>query len=102
METKRIGKSKLTEEVLEYAKASESLANLNRKAASDAITAVFESLSKILKEEGKVNVPGFGTFVVVTSAPRKARNPKTGEVIQVESRQRPKFRPSLRLRKILN
>jgi DNA-binding protein HU-beta len=41
-----------------------------------------------------VTLVGFGTFKVVHRAARKARNPQTGEAIDVPAKTVPKFKPS--------
>lgn len=44
----------------------------------------------------------FGTFTVRDKAPRKGRNPRTGETITIKKRQTVSFRPSKKLRELVN
>jgi integration host factor subunit alpha len=44
----------------------------------------------------------FGTFIVRDKAPRRGRNPRTGETITIKKRQAVSFRPSKRLREQVN
>lgn len=55
---------------------------------------LFDIMGKSLANGDDVMVPNFGKFTVTTSAPRMARNPRTGEKVQVPERKRPKFRAS--------
>ncbi|ETA73135.1 HU family DNA-binding protein [Nitratidesulfovibrio termitidis] len=43
---------------------------------------------------GEVSVPGVGKLVAEERAPRKGRNPRTGEPVQIPARKVVKFRPS--------
>lgn len=63
-----------------------------KKAADDAVDTVFDTITKELSGGGEVSVSGFGTFLVKKRAARTARNPRTGEQVQVPATQVPKFR----------
>jgi DNA-binding protein HU-beta len=63
---------------------------------------LFEIMGKSLKDGEDVMVPNFGKFTVTTSAPRTARNPRTGEQVQVPERKRPKFRASRALNELVD
>lgn len=67
---------------------------ITKKEAKLAIDAVTENLKEGLAEDGKVTLVGFGTFTVRKQAARKARNPRTGEEIDVPEKSVPKFKPS--------
>jgi DNA-binding protein HU-beta len=41
-----------------------------------------------------VKLAGFGTFELTRVAARRGWNPKTGELVQIESKGRPRFNPS--------
>lgn len=60
--------------------------------AQRAVDAVIDTIKEELKKGGEVAIGGFGTFLVRQRAARKARNPKTGETIQVPAKKVPKFR----------
>lgn len=66
-------------------------ANLTRKAAKDAVDAVFKGLTETLKKGEKAVITGFGTFSVRKRAPRPGRNPHTGAQIQITARKTPGF-----------
>ena len=62
-------------------------ADLSKKDAEAAITAMVDAITEALAQEEKVQLVGFGSFEVKTRAARVGRNPKTGEEI-------PSLRPS--------
>ena len=66
-----------------------------------AIMEVFKSMTAVLAEGKEVYIEGFGRFVPYQAAARKARNPKTGEVIMVPAKVVPKFRPAKGLKEAL-
>ncbi len=61
------------------------------------ISVVIDSLSK----DESVEIRGFGTFKNVVREPMKARNPKTGESIQLGKRFIPKFKVSKEFKTIV-
>jgi len=65
-----------------------------KKVSREIVNAVVAGLTEGLLTEGKVSLIGFGTFQLVKKAARTARNPKTGEEIQVPEKMVPKFRAS--------
>jgi DNA-binding protein HU-beta len=60
--------------------------------AEQAVETMFDSIVKSLKKGDEVSVAGFGTFVVKKRAARTARNPRTGEPVNVPAMNVPKFR----------
>ena len=46
-----------------------------------------------LAKEGKVVVPGFGSFEVRNKTAREGRNPRTGEKVKIAAKRAPAFRP---------
>ncbi|MFW6002320.1 MAG: HU family DNA-binding protein [archaeon] len=55
---------------------------------------MFNSISGMLQEGKTLSIPRFGKFIVYQSEPRKARNPRTGETVDVPEKQKVKFKPS--------
>lgn len=66
------------------------------------ISAFIETVSETLEEGDKVQLIGFGTFEVREREARNARNPKTGEIIKLESRKVPAFKPGRGFRDAVN
>lgn len=63
----------------------------------DAFELIFENL--LLGKE--VSIHGFGVFKTEERAPRKGRNPRTGEVIEIPARRVVKFVPGKALRELV-
>jgi len=67
-------------------------ANLSKADAAAAVEAVLDGVMSALKNDDAVSLVGFGTFSVVERAARTARNPRTGEPIEVAASKAPKFK----------
>lgn len=74
----------------------------SKKDVDAVITAAFNSITSALKEGDKVQLIGFGTFEVKTSAEREGRNPKTGETITIAAAKKPVFSASKALKDEVN
>ena len=59
---------------------------LTKKLAGEICDAVIGGIIKEVKESEKVRISGFGTFALKEKAARKARNPKTGEEIDLPAK----------------
>lgn len=66
--------------------------------AEKAVDTVFDNITNKLKSGGEVSVAGFGIFVAKQRAARTARNPRTGESLQVPAMRVPKFKPAKALK----
>lgn len=58
----------------------------SRTAAERAVDTVFDGVEKLLRGGESVSIKGFGTFKVKDRAARTARNPRTGESIDVAAK----------------
>ncbi|MCL4821708.1 MAG: integration host factor subunit alpha [Vicinamibacteria bacterium] len=65
----------------------------NREAAR-LVEQIFETLKSRLSDGEKVQITGFGTFLVRQKRERRGRNPQTGEEMVIKSRRSVVFRPS--------
>ena len=66
--------------------------------AEEVVDIVIDSIVSTLKKGGEVSIAGLGIFSTKTRAARQARNPRTGQTIQVPSMRVPKFRPAKALK----
>ncbi len=66
--------------------------------AEQTLDAILEGVVKTLKGGGEVSIAGLGIFSTKARAARTARNPKTGEAIQVPATTVPKFRAAKALK----
>ncbi len=77
-------------------------AKLTKADAERALSTVLETISEGLKQEEKLTLVGFGSFVVESRKERQGRNPRTGESITIPASKAVKFRPSKQLKDSLN
>ena len=77
-------------------------AEMNKKDAEKALTAFTEVVAKELKNGGKVQLVGFGTFEVSERAAREGRNPQTGETMKIDASKAPKFKAGKALKDEVN
>ena len=60
-----------------------------------------QKYKKALKNKKKIELRGFGTFFIKKIKEKySARNPKTGELIYVPEKNKVRFKPSKKLKKI--
>jgi len=77
-------------------------ADLTLAVAGDAVNAAVDAIVNALAEGEEVAVPGFGTFKVAERAARTARNPQTGETVEVAASKAVTFKVSKALKDKLN
>lgn len=70
---------------------------LARSVAYEAVENVFDILAATVAQGGSVSITNFGGFALKEKQARLARNPQTGDTIQVPSRKGIKFAASPRL-----
>ncbi|AWY21249.1 HU family DNA-binding protein [Moraxella bovis] len=70
--------------------------------AKNVIDATLAVISDTLTKGDEVMLVGFGTFSVRTQKARTARNPKTGEKIQVPAKKVPSFKAGKGLKEAVN
>lgn len=69
--------------------------DLTIPAATRAIDIVLEAITTLTNQkDSTLALRGFGSFSRVITAPRKGRNPQTGETIDIPSRSVLKYKPS--------
>jgi DNA-binding protein HU-beta len=66
--------------------------------AERVVDLVMDTIVNTLKKGDEVSIAGLGIFSVKMRASRTARNPKTGEPIQVPAMKVPKFRAAKALK----
>ena len=62
----------------------------------------FDEISQRLADGGRVELRGFGAFSTRERDPRKGRNPRTGEAVDVPGKKVPFFKPGKEMRDRLN
>jgi integration host factor subunit beta len=66
--------------------------NLTEKKAIDVVNLVFKGFTDELKKSGRIEIRGFGSFVVKDYEAYTGRNPKTGTKIKVDPKKLPFFK----------
>lgn len=77
-------------------------ADISKAAATRAVTAVQDEITRTLKKGGTVTMNGFGKFSVSKRAARTGRNPRTGQAIKIKAARVPKFTAYAYLKDSLN
>lgn len=76
--------------------------NLTYKRSEEIVNIIFDSMAAELSESGRIEIRGFGSFVVKDYKAYMGRNPKTGEVIKVRPKKLPFFKVGKELRERVN
>lgn len=74
----------------------------SKKESAELVDQILDTIKQRLAAGEKVKIASFGNFVVREKAPRKGRNPQTGESIVLGARRVLTFKPSNVLKAILN
>lgn len=83
-------------------KVAEKVEGLTVSQTEIVVDTVFDSIKKALISGDKIEVRGFGNFRLKTRKPRKARNPKTGESVDVPGKKVLYFKVGKALKEALN
>lgn len=75
---------------------------LSKKDTEAALKSFVDVVAAELKNGGKVQLVGFGTFEVSERAAREGRNPQTGASMQIKASKTPKFKAGKALKDMLN
>ena len=67
-------------------------ADMSKKDAEKAVSAIFATIEQSLAQSEKVQLVGFGTFEVKDRAERTGRNPQTKETILIPAAKVPGFK----------
>ena len=76
--------------------------SLTYKKAEQIVNLVFDSMAEALIDNDRIEIRGFGSFMVKDYKAYMGRNPKTGEVIEVKPKKLPFFKVGKELRERVN
>jgi integration host factor beta subunit len=79
-------------------KLSEKNGTLTRKESETIVNLIFDSMGDALRGGEKVEIRGFGSFTVREREAREARNPKSGDVVDIPAKKVPFFKTGKELR----
>lgn len=86
----------------DLAKAINDKMGFSKRSAEEIIDTVFSTLKSTLISGESIKLVHFGTLSVRKKSPRRGRNPRTGEAMEISSRSMVTFKPSKGLRMKLN
>ena len=75
---------------------------LSAKDVELAVKTILEHMSQTLSTGERIEIRGFGSFSLHYREPRKGRNPKTGNAVQLTGKYVPHFKPGKELRERVN
>ena len=70
-----------------------SKAEISKAESQKVVNVVLDSIVEGMKKDGKIILPGFGSFEVRSRTARVGRNPRTGEQIKIKASKVPAFKP---------
>lgn len=77
-------------------------AGISKKVAEEALAAFTEAVTEELKNGGKVQLVGFGTFEISERKARDGRNPQNGKPMKIAASKAPKFKAGKALKDAVN
>ena len=87
---------------VELVEAIANKAGISKADATRALDVTFETIAEALEKGDKVPFVGFGTFSVSEREARQARNPRTGETIEIPARKAVTFKAGTALKNRVN
>jgi integration host factor subunit beta len=78
------------------------VSDLTKKHSELIVETVFRSIIEALQRGEKIELRGFGSFRLRQREPRKGRNPKTGDKVDVPPKKVPYFKPGKELKELIN
>ena len=75
---------------------------LTKKRADIIVDTVFGNMAEALQHGEKVELRGFGSFRLRRREPRRGRNPRTGDEVDVPPRRVAYFKPGKELKELIN
>ena len=76
--------------------------DLSAREIDRIVTLFFDEISQRLASGGRVELRGFGAFSTRARDARTGRNPRTGEMVDVDAKRVPYFKPGKEMRLRLN
>lgn len=86
----------------DLAKAINEKLGFSQRSAEEIIDTLFSTMKSTLISGESIKLVHFGTLGVKKKSPRKGRNPRTGDTMEISSRSMITFKPSKGLRMKIN
>ncbi|PID55112.1 MAG: integration host factor subunit beta [Gammaproteobacteria bacterium] len=75
---------------------------LSAKDVELAVKTILEQMAQTLSQGERIEIRGFGSFSLHYREPRRGRNPKTGDAVELTGKHVPHFKPGKELRERVN
>ena len=75
---------------------------LSLREVEEIVSTFFDEIVRRLAENGRVELRGFGAFSTRARDARTGRNPRPGEMVDVDAKRVPYFKPGKEMRQRLN
>ena len=75
--------------------------NVNQKIAKIAVDTIIDSVKKAIINNERVEIRGFGSFTLREYKAYNGRNPKSGEMVNVEPKKLPYFKVGKELKEMI-
>jgi integration host factor subunit beta len=76
--------------------------NLTEAQALKIVNLIFDGFKDALVKGDRIEIRGFGSFVIREYRSYAGRNPKTGEIVEVRSKRLPYFKVGKELKALIN
>lgn len=83
-------------------KIQEANPDLRHSEVQKIVSAIFEEITDAMAVGDRIEIRGFGAFSAKLRYPRRARNPRTGDAVDVPAKYVPFFKTGKLLRERLN
>ena len=84
------------------ARLAERFPQLVAKDADFAVKMILDALTSALVKGDRIEIRGFGSFSLHYREPRRGRNPKTGDAVDLLGKYVPYFKPGKEMRERVN
>jgi len=74
---------------------------LTKLQVAEVVDTMIEAMTRALAQGSKGEIRGFGNFTVRQRDARKARNPRTGEIVEVPAKRVPHFKSGKELKEMV-
>lgn len=92
---------RLVEDMITFTE-EETSRKVKTEIARDTINLFFDFIKEALRDGDRVEIRGFGSFVVKDYDGYTGRNPKTGVKVEVKPKKLPAFRPGRQLKNLVD
>jgi len=83
-------------------KLSQQDSGLTVNEVNECVASIIDQMKQAMKQHERIEIRNFGSFDVHHVQERVGRNPKTGQLIKIDKKLNPRFKPGKYLKQRLN